>query len=477
MFKRFSINYLVILFLIDNALIQISFWYATHLRYWIPLGQPVQPEWANLYFYEPDFPLFLAIGLLWSAIFLLFSCYTPRRIIFWFDEFQRIWLAHTVAALSLAGILYLANILLLRLIFAYFYLILLVALISYRVLLRIWHRVSANGSQNFARILIIGAGDIGQNLVQEFERQQWPGIDIVGFLDDHPKLSHVNQLVTPILGGLDKAAEIVKDHKIDEVLIALPRDAHVQVANLTAQLHELPVRLRVVPDYFDLAFHGATIENLGNIPLIGLRDPAIDGFQRFLKRLMDIFVSFIALIGLSPLFGLIALTIKLEDGGTVFYRAPRVGENGQLFHMIKFRSMIVGADKIQASVNEVDSATGTVLHKSKSDPRVTRIGRILRRTSIDELPQLWNVLMGDMSLVGPRPELPWLVDSYEPWQRKRFAVPQGITGWWQINGRSDNMMHLHTDQDLYYIQNYSLWLDFQILWKTVSVVLRGRGAY
>lgn len=477
MFKRFSTNYLVLLFLIDFVLIQLSFWLATRLRYWIPLGQEVRTEWANLYFYEPDFPLYAAIGLLWSAIFLIFSCYTPRRIIFWFDEFQRILLAHTVGALSLAGLLYLANILLLRLIFAYFYVIVLVSLLSYRTLLRLWHRVSANGNQNIARILVIGAGRIGQNLVKEFRRQQWPGIEIVGFLDDGFDHLAPSQLDIPILGTLDKAPCTVKDHAIDEVIITLPRDAHAQVANLAAQLHELPVRLRVVPDYFDLAFHGATIENLGNIPLIGLRDPAIDGVQRFAKRLLDIILSFSCLLILSPLLFVIALLIKLEDGGPIFYKAPRVGENGKLFHMLKFRSMIAQADRIQAQVNAVDPDTGTVLHKCKDDPRVTRIGRLLRRSSSDEIPQLWNVLMGEMSLVGPRPELPWLVDRYEPWQRKRFAVPQGITGWWQINGRSDNTMHLNTEQDLYYIQNYSLWLDVQILWKTVSVVIRGRGAW
>lgn len=477
MFKRFSINYLVLLLLLDVILIQTSFWIATRLRYAVPLGQEVRPEWADLYFYSPDASLFIAIGLLWSAIFLLFSCYTPRHIIFWFDEFQRIGLAHTVAALSLAGLLYLANILLLRLVFAYFYLLVIFSLLGYRVLFRIWHRFSASHTNSIARILVIGAGRIGQNLVGEFKRKQWPGIEFVGFLDDTSELQEQEILNLPVLGKLDAASAIVKHNAVDEVIIALPREDHSHVANLAAQLHEMPVRLRVVPDYFDLAYHGATIENLGNIPLIGLRDPAIDDFQRFAKRLLDIFLSFTGLLILSPVMGLIALVIKLEDGGPIFYGAPRVGENGRLFQMLKFRSMVIDADQIQFQVNEVDADSGTLIHKSKDDPRITRIGRWLRRTSADELPQLWNVLMGEMSVVGPRPELPWLVELYEPWQRKRFAVPQGITGWWQVNGRSDNMMHLHTDQDLYYIQNYSIWLDLQILWKTIGIVLRGKGAY
>jgi exopolysaccharide biosynthesis polyprenyl glycosylphosphotransferase len=231
-----------------------------------------------------------------------------------------------------------------------------------------------------------------------------------------------------------------------------------------------------VPDFFDLAFHAATIENVGGIPLIGLRDSAIDGFQRFGKRLMDLVLASIGLLLLWPLMLVVAIAIKLEDGGPILYSSARVGENGRIFYMHKFRSMVVNADKLQHIVNHVDE-NGKVLFKHADDPRITRLGRFLRRTSIDELPQLFNVIKGEMSLVGPRPELPWLVETYEPWQRKRFAVPQGITGWWQVNGRSDNPMHLHTDQDLYYVQHYSLWLDIQILWRTLSVVLRGRGAY
>lgn len=477
MFKRFSVNYLILLFLLDSICIQISFWLATRLRYVVPFGQDVFPEWADLYFYEPNLSLFVAIGFLWSAVFLLFSCYTPRRIIFWFDEFQRILLAHTVAALSLAGVLYLANILLLRLIFVYFYLLVFALLFGYRALLRLAHRFRSSDPGSVARILVIGAGQLGENLVREFTRQQWPGIEFVGFLDDNADIESKNVMGLPVLGNLIAAREVVQEQKVDEVIIALPREDHVHMANLVARLHELPVRLRVVPDYSDLAFHGARIENLGRIPLIGLRDPAIDGLQRFAKRLFDIVVSGVGLLLSAPLLVIAAVAVKVEDGGAIFYRAPRVGENGKLFSMLKFRSMIENADKIQHDVNTVDDQSGSVIHKTKDDPRITHVGRLLRRTSIDELPQLWNVLMGEMSLVGPRPELPWMVELYEPWQRKRFAVPQGITGWWQINGRSDNMMHLHTDQDLYYIQNYSIWLDFQILWRTVAVVLRGKGAY
>ena len=171
---------------------------------------------------------------------------------------------------------------------------------------------------------------------------------------------------------------------------------------------------------------------------------------------------------------LIALAIRLDSPGPVLFRQQRVGEGGRLFNMWKFRSMIEGADK-QERVRTVQDRQ--LLDKEPNDPRVTRVGRLLRRLSLDELPQLVNVLKGEMSLVGPRPELPWLVQQYEPWQRQRLAVPQGMTGWWQVNGRSDQPMYLHTEEDMFYIQNYSLLLDLQILWRTFASVFKGKGAY
>jgi exopolysaccharide biosynthesis polyprenyl glycosylphosphotransferase len=476
MFKRFSANYMAMLLLLDVVLIQCALWLAMQLRFWLPLGLPLLPEWVPQWVYRPTFELHLAIGILWLLAFLIASIYTPRHIIHWYDEYQRLGIAHTTASFSLAGALYLAQVELPRLTFVYFYVLGLAALFGSRSILRLWHRLQRNTTNSVARILVIGAGSVGRNLISEFHRQQWPGLEFIGFLDDDPEIQSSKPLGLPVLGKMDQVEEIAAKHNVDEVIIALPMRAHVRLVNLVAVLQASPVRVRVVPDYFELAFFGATVENLGGIPLIGLRDPAIDGFQRLVKRLIDIVLSTLGLLLLAPLLALVAILIKVSDGGPIFYPAERIGENGRLFHMLKFRSMVVDADKVQSLVNQ-DDETSVVFYKRPDDPRITRIGRFIRSTSIDELPQLWNVLKGEMSLVGPRPELPWLVEMYEPWQRKRFAVPQGITGWWQVNGRSDKPMHLHSEEDLYYIQNYSLWLDLHILWKTVFAVVKRKGAY
>lgn len=476
MFKRFSTNYMVLLFLADFILVQVALQVAMKLRLILPYGLTIDPAWPEGTVYYPTLGLHLGVAVLWFISFLLTSVYAPRKIIFWIEEFQRVILAHSIAAPALAGVLYLAKKEFPRLTFVYFYILVLVFLLGYRVFVRLWHRLHKNDTATITRILIIGAGTIGQNVVQEFRRQRWPGVEVVGFLDDDPQKQERLISGLPVLGRCDELAAIMARYTVDEAFIALPRHAHARLNSLIAWLWQQPVRVRVVPDYTDLAFYGASVQCLGSITLIGLRDPAIDGFDRFLKRLVDIILSALGLLLFAPLMTITALAIKLESEGPVFYVAQRVGENGQLFKMLKFRSMVANADKIQNVVNHSD-AQGNLIHKTSDDPRITRVGRFIRRTSLDELPQLINVLKGDMSLVGPRPELPWLVDKYEPWQRKRFAVPQGITGWWQVNGRSDKLMHLNTEQDLHYIQNYSIWLDIQILWKTVTTVLRGKGAY
>jgi exopolysaccharide biosynthesis polyprenyl glycosylphosphotransferase len=472
-------SYLTTLFILDILWVQASLQLAMQLRYTLPFGNVVLPGWAPILFYAPTLWLHAIVLIIWTLSLSFGSLYVARRVAYWGEEFQRLILAHSVASLVLAGLLYLAKAELPRLTFVYFYILGLVLMLASRALLRFWRHLHRQEAVNRTRIVIAGDGPAAQTLIDQVRKLRWPGLQLVGVLRSEEMSTETlqsNVQGLPVLGDLEDAEMVARASQVDVVVVALPRTAHQELAGLVMRLNRLPVRLYIAPDYFDLAFHDATIERLGPVPLIGLRDPAIDGMQRIMKRLMDITLSAIGLMILAPVFAAIALAVKLEDKGPVIYHTLRVGENGRVFGMLKFRSMSIDAERIQAQVNRQDES-GVLIHKRPDDPRVTRVGRILRRTSLDELPQLVNVLAGDMSLVGPRPELPWLVDRYSPWQHKRFAVPQGMTGWWQINGRSDNPMHMHTDQDLYYIQHYSLWLDIQILWRTIAVVLRGRGAY
>lgn len=194
------------------------------------------------------------------------------------------------------------------------------------------------------------------------------------------------------------------------------------------------------------------------------------------KRVFDILFASIALVFAFPLIAVSALLVYLEDGPPVLFKQTRVGRDGRLFEIYKLRTMVKNAEQLQDEVERRD-ARGNLIHKTRGDPRITRIGRFLRRFSLDELPQLINVLDGTMSLVGPRPEMLYLVEQYEPWQRERFSVLPGMTGWWQIHGRSDKPMHLHTEDDLYYIQHHSIRLDLQIILRTIWVVILGKGAY
>jgi lipopolysaccharide/colanic/teichoic acid biosynthesis glycosyltransferase len=188
--------------------------------------------------------------------------------------------------------------------------------------------------------------------------------------------------------------------------------------------------------------------------------------------LFDILFSLLVILLFWPVYLIIAFLIRWDSPGPAIFKQQRVGEGGVLFTMYKFRTMIQDAEEKQ---NEfiVKDQNGNIIHKRPDDPRITKLGNFLRKTSLDELPQFYNVLIGDMSLVGPRPELPWLVEKYEPWQRKRFTVPQGITGWWQVNKRSEEIMHMSTKDDLYYVYNYSFWLDIRILVMTVGAMFRG----
>lgn len=469
MFQRFSVNFAIFSMLLDASLTLAALLAAVAFRPSLPAVLPLLRPLAAA---DLPFALYLSIPPLWVSVFFLASVYDPKNVYRATEEFQRVTVAVSFAALSTAGLLYLTFRDVSRWLFLLFAILDLVLLLGWRTIARIAWQIG-DSSPVRRRVLVVGAGKVGREVAQMVREYDWTGLELTGYLDDdHAKA----QNGLPVFGTLDDVAQTVRDQNVDEVVIALPRRAHERLNQLVTALHELPVHARVVPDYFALALYRASVEEFAGIPMIDLRAPALNDVQRLTKRALDLVLGGSLTLLALPLMGLVALAIKLDSPGPVLFKQKRVGENGRLFTMLKFRSMVCGAEELQNQVNEVD-AEGHLIHKKENDPRVTRVGHFIRKFSLDELPQLFNVLRGDMSLVGPRPEMPWMVERYEPWQRKRFAVPQGITGWWQINGRSDKPMHLHTEEDLYYIQNYSLLLDLVILWKTIWVVLRGKGAY
>jgi len=467
----------LVLFLGDMVTLSVAMLTASWLRAELPFGAPIDESAAWL-----SWAIYGLVLLCWAPGFALLDVYNVKKNFKLADELGRLTVAHTVTVFAFSGALYFSFRDTSRLQVLYFAVLGWILLMLFRVACRlIWRSYMAERG-GARKVLIIGAGQVGRDIAQTVLAHHWTGLRLVGFVDDDAQantagLKAMGTLVGfPNFGPVECAVEVAREHEIDEVIVALPGRAHEQLATLVTSLQELSISIRVVPDVLDLVFARSQAEEFGGMPLITLREPVLDPLQRFVKRVFDIAVSSVLLLGALPLLLAVALAIKIDSRGPVVFKQPRVGQSGQHFQMYKFRSMVADAEAQQA---EVDTRTidGKIVHKMRNDPRVTRIGGILRRLSIDELPQLVNVLKGDMSMVGPRPELPRLVEQYEPWQRKRFEVPQGITGWWQVTGRADNLMHLNTQVDLDYIRNYSIWLDVRILWKTVRAVLARDGAY
>ena len=433
------------------------------IRLRLAFGNAIEPQQVEL-----RWQIYLTVAVTWIIIFLVL---TPQRALFSHELIVAIGrLIGTVALASLvfAGVLYLSFRDVSRLQFVYFVAADLIALlICHLVMYTLYRR--RRGWQR--RVLLVGGGPATQLLAEEFLRREWAGLQIVGCTSDE----QVDNSMLPVLGPIDATERIVVNQRIDEVIFTLPPQQHDRVARLSLRIQQ-PTMLHMAPSLLDLAFARTPVQTLGGVPLISLRESALTESQQWFKRLFDITASVILLVALAPLMLVIALLIKFDSPGPVLFAQERIGEHGRRFRMLKFRSMYLEAEQRWQEVSQRDEH-GHLLHKSSDDPRVTRIGRKLRRGSLDELPQLINVLRGEMSLVGPRPEMPYIAAEYEPWQWQRLRVMPGMTGWWQVNGRSEKPMHLYTEEDLYYIQNYSFWLDLRILFKTVLIVWRGDGAY
>lgn len=469
MLRRYSVNFSLFSIAFDGLLVNLGLHLAVLLRPWLsqlpallPIESPIRPP-SMFYFIFP---------FLWVWINVGNSLYNGRRNYRIKDEISWLIASGMMAAGVMAGVLYFSYRDMSRAEFVLFVLIALLLQFIWRLVVRIYWRLTRKNGNGHRHVLIIGAGEAGKKIARTIRRQSQSEIPVIHFLDDDPQ----KQAHPQVLGSLSNLNEIVSRQKVDDVIFALPMDAHRKVTNAVIALRTYPVKVWLVPASHRLALYRASIEDFSGIPLIDLRAPAIMPYQRMVKRLFDIMFSAIFLFFAFPVMGLIAVLIKFDSPGPVLFRQMRMGENGHLFEMLKFRTMVQGAESLHNTVERLDE-NGNLIHKHRDDPRITRLGKFLRRYSLDELPQFINVLLGEMSVVGPRPELPYLVEKYDPWQYVRFTVPQGVTGWWQVNGRSDKPMHLNTEEDIFYIKNYSFWLDLQIIFLTVSSVWWHKGAY
>jgi len=325
-------------------------------------------------------------------------------------------------------------------------------------------------------LLVVGAGEIGRSVIRAVVARPELGYHVVGIVDDDPSKSKTDIGRFPALGTTDNLSDLIYSQRIDEVIIALPWLSHRKIEEVSRVCEQCRVRARIVPDLFQLTLSHVVVESLDGIPLLGMSEPALVSWQIAAKRAMDVLISALGLIVLSPLLGLTALAIRLDSPGPVVFRQTRVGRGGRHFTCFKFRSMFVDAEARLARLRGQNEASGPVF-KMRQDPRVTGVGRFIRRTSIDELPQLWNVLLGEMSLVGPRPAIPSEVAEYEPWHVRRLEVWPGMTGLWQVSGRSNVTFDEMVLLDVYYIENWSALLDVRILLKTIPTVVLGDGAY
>ncbi|HJR59001.1 MAG TPA: undecaprenyl-phosphate glucose phosphotransferase [Vicinamibacterales bacterium] len=310
------------------------------------------------------------------------------------------------------------------------------------------------------RVLIAGAGDLGRMVADKVLQHRELGFQVVGFVDDRAAGDHIGYRGLPLLGMLGETDEIIRREKIDHVYVALPLEEHVKMLGLVEATNREGVDVHVVPDLLQFIALRARLENLDGVPIISLNDVPLRGFNSVLKRIIDVAISGSALLALSLPFFVIAILIRRGSRGPVFYTQERMGLDGKAFHVFKFRSMYVGAE----------DDTGPVWARD-DDPRCTRVGKWLRKLDLDELPQLWNVLRGDMSIVGPRPERPYFVEQFKhriPQYMLRHKVKAGITGWAQVNGwRGNTSLEKRIEYDLYYIENWSVGLDLKIMWLTV----------
>ena len=467
MLKKHSKFFESLLLIVDWVCLSTAWMCSYYLRMYsgiIPAYKTIPPLKIYLML------LFFMIPL-WGMVFKAFGLYRPRRISTRFSEVIDIGKASTFATLILVSLTFLfRQYEFSRLTFFYFWLTNIVFLSLTRILFRAFLSFIRKKGYNRRFALVVGTEKLGQELVHKLTSHLDLGVQIKGFIANKPDNIGAEIQGTKILGSHLNIRELIKKHGIDIVFIALPYHAHNQLKDILDYIADEPVSVVVLPDLFEFATLRGRINEFDGMPLITLCDTPLYGWNIIIKRSLDIVFSSFILILLSPFMLIIALLIKLTSGGPVFYKQERMGLDGKIFNMIKFRTMLVNAE----------AETGPVWAK-KDDPRCTNIGRFLRMTSMDEPPQFFNVLKGDMSIVGPRPERPVFIENFRnkiPKYMLRHKMKAGITGWAQVNGwRGSTSLEKRIEYDLYYIENWSLYLDLKIIWLTIWNGLVNKNAY
>ena len=458
----------------DIVLINVAFLLAYYIRYEVQLFRPVDPVFDN----PPEvyIPFAIVLTVLLLVSFKIDGVYVPRRLGMWLEQMYTIIRATTMSILLMIGIVFFYQpFFYSRLIFVYDSILMLLLLGLGRM---IWGVVLGRLRQRgigVVRVLVVGAGEVGRTVIRTVMAQPELGYRIAGFVDDQTE--HTLDIgPIPALGGIVHLPQVVVEQRIDEVVVALPWTNPRRILDIIQQCERLRVRARTVPDIFQLSLNRVDVEDLGGVPLVGLRTTSIHGANLLIKRAMDLVLGGIIAIVALPLAALLAAAIRLDSSGPIIFKQTRVGMRGREFTVYKFRSMKEGAEEEQARLLEYNEAASP-LFKIRDDPRMTRVGRFLRKTSLDELPQLFNVLRGEMSLVGPRPHIASEVAQYQDWQKQVLEAPPGMAGLSQASGRSQLSFDEQCLLDIYYIENWSPALDIKILLRTIPKVLSGQGAY
>jgi exopolysaccharide biosynthesis polyprenyl glycosylphosphotransferase len=465
----------------DALLIVAGFALAYWMRYilvWPQMLQPIVAEVATENFVP--FRVFLPITLL--LVFLLLVLFATNGLYrvphgSGFFDYAGIILNSTLTgiAILIVFVFLYRPFYYSRLIFAFAGLNIVVLMCLWRALLvsvRHWCWVRGIGHE---RVLVVGGNGLGYQVMNGVSAQPHLGYQLVGYLDDH-EAQPADRMEYTHLGKIDELQHLVQNQQVDQVIFALPAHESPRLPRLVQTCRMLDVEFRVAPDLHELSFDRVNLLQISGVPLIGLKELSIKGWNLALKRAMDVLLVLVSLPITLPVLLLIALIIRLDSAGPVLFRQMRVGRNGKLFLCYKFRTMVPDAEQRKAELAALNEADGP-LFKIRRDPRVTRVGHMLRRSSLDELPQLWNVLRGEMSLVGPRPAVPEEVARYQPWHRRRLEVTPGLTGLWQVLGRSDTSFDEMVRLDIYYAENWSIPMDLHILLKTIPAVILSKGAY